>query len=292
MPRPPAYVRAETLAEATSTLTEYGPDAAVLSGGQSLLPMMSAGLAAPDVLVDVNRVPEADVLQLEPDLLTVGACVRHRRLELANDAVAAAVPTLRPAGRLIAHTAIRNRGTMLGSICHADPAAEWPAVALATDARIVLAAAGGEPREVAAIDFFQGPMTTTREPEELATHVRIPVAPPDTYAAVTELAYRDGDYAVVGVVAQLTLDADRIADCRIALFGVDATPVRARQAELLLTEGGIAELDEAAARARDEVDPISDATASRNYRLSMVPVFTRRAVKQAYQQGSAGAPAL
>lgn len=289
MPISPTYVRASTTDEATDVLAQFGPDAAILSGGQSLLPMMSAGLAAPDVLVDINRLPTTNEAELDEHGLLVGARVRHRQLEHASPSIDAAAPALRPAGRLIAHAAVRNRGTMVGSICHADPAAEWPAVALATDACIVLNKAGAQTREVAASDFFLGPMSTARDPDELATHVRIPAAAPNTYAAVRELTYRDGDYAIVGAIAQLTFDADTIADCRLVLFAVDRTPVRARHSEEMLVDGGLAALDDAAHAARDVVDPISDATASRDYRLSMVSVFLSRAVEDAYRRS--GRPA-
>jgi carbon-monoxide dehydrogenase medium subunit len=262
---------------------------------------MSAGLAAPEHLVDVNRLPGLDTLEVVDGELRIGALVRHSTLAAlaaghpvaataplgAGHPVAAAAPLLPAAAPWISHEAVRNRGTMLGSLVHADPSAEWPAVALATGARLRLVRKGGE-RWVPAAELYLGPLTADVEPEELAVELRLPVAPARTAAAVRELAYRDGDYAVVGVAAQVTLD-DRggIADARIGLFGVDATPVRPAEAESLLVQGGPGALEDAAAAAGAEVNPGSDATASAEYRREMVPVFVRRAVAEAIGRASA-----
>jgi aerobic carbon-monoxide dehydrogenase medium subunit len=283
-----AYHRPERLDEALGLLDEHGFDAKVLAGGQSLIPMMSAGLAAPDHLVDVNRLPGLDTLQVVDGELRIGALVRHSALAAlgAGHPVAAAAPLLPAAAPWISHEAVRNRGTMLGSLVHADPSAEWPAVALATGARLRLMRKGGE-RWVPAAELYLGPLTADVEPEELAVELRLPVATARTAAAVRELAYRDGDYAVVGVAAQVTLDErGGIADARIGLFGVDATPVRPAEAESLLVSGGPDALEDAAAAAGAEVSPGSDATASAEYRREMVPVFVRRAVAEAIERAS------
>jgi aerobic carbon-monoxide dehydrogenase medium subunit len=283
-----AYHRPECLEEALALLDEHGFDAKVLAGGQSLIPMMSAGLAAPEHLVDVNRLPGLDTLEVVDGELRIGALVRHSTLAAlrAGHPVAAAAPLLPAAAPWISHEAVRNRGTMLGSLVHADPSAEWPAVALATGARLRLVRKGGE-RWVPAAELFLGPLTADVEPEELAVELRLPVAPPRTAAALRELAYRDGDYAVVGVAAQVTLDGHGgIADARIGLFGVDATPVRPAEAESLLVQGGPGALHDAAAAAGAEVNPGSDATASAGYRREMVPVFVRRAVAEALERAS------
>jgi carbon-monoxide dehydrogenase medium subunit len=282
----PQYRRADTRDEATTLLTKYGLDAAVLSGGQTLLAMMSAGLAAPAVLVDINQIDGAGRLDRHPNHVVLGSAVRHRQLELCDDELARAVPLLRPAARLISHIAVRNRGTFVGSIAHADPAAEWPAVAVATEAVLTLARLDTE-RTIGAGEFFLGPMTTSREPEELVVSASIPTAPPRSGAAVCELAYRAGDYAVVGVAAQVSLVEDAIADARIALFGVDATPIRARSAERVLVDHGAAAIAEAAHLAQSSANPIDDATASAAYRRAMIPVFTQRAIRQALDQTGA-----
>lgn len=277
----PALCRVETLDEAAELVGQYGPDASILSGGQSLIPMMNAGLAAPDVLVDINGAARSADSHRDEAGLTIGPCVRHRAMEDGRLVHHSEVPVLAPAARLISHTAVRNRGTFAGSLAHADPAAEWPAVALAIDAVIHLRSTTGS-RAVSAADFFLGPMTTQREPDELIEAVTIPLGPPHTGAAVCELAYRSGDYAVVGVVAQLTCGVDgAVVDARVALLGVAATPVRATVAERTVVDGGVDAFTEAAQGAVSVADPIDDATASAEYRRAMVPVFVERALRGA-----------
>jgi aerobic carbon-monoxide dehydrogenase medium subunit len=289
------YQRPERLDEAIGLLGDHGDDAKVLAGGQSLVPMMTAGFLAPEVLVDINRIPGLDRVTVADGDLQVGPLVRHRTLELAGDELSRAAPLLPAAAPWISHDAVRNRGTMAGSLVHADPSAEWPAVAVALDARIRLASLRGA-REVPAVEFFLGPLSADVEPDELVVEVRLPVAPPRTGVAVRELAYRNGDYAVVGVAAQVSLDASGgLAEVRTALFGVDATPVRVAEAETVLFDGGGAGLDEAhleeAARAAAAgVNPASDATASEGYRRDMVRVFFARAVRAAMAQAAAGDP--
>jgi carbon-monoxide dehydrogenase medium subunit len=286
----PTYQRPELLAEALALLAEHGFDAKVLAGGQSLVPMMSAGFLTPEVLVDINHLPGLDHLAVADGEVRVGALVRHRTLELATPELARAAPLLPAAAGWISHHAVRNRGTFAGSLVHADPSAEWPAVAVALDARVRLAGPGGE-REVPASAFFLGPLAADVEPDELVVEVRLPTAPPRTGVGVRELAYRDGDYAVVGVAAQVSLDeAGGLAEVRTALFGVDATPVRVAEAEAVLLEGGLAELDRAARAAAAGVNPVSDATASEGYRRDMVEVFFARAVRAAAGQAAGAGP--
>ncbi len=286
-----SYQRPELLAEALELLAEHGFDAKVLAGGQSLVPMMSAGFLTPEVLVDINHLPGLDRVAVDEGEVRVGALVRHRALELAGAELARAAPLLPAAASWISHDAVRNRGTMAGSLVHADPSAEWPAVAVALDARIRLAGAGGD-REVPAAQFFLGPLAADVEPDELVVEVGLPVAPPRTGVGVRELAYRDGDYAVVGVAAQVSLDdAGALAEVRTALFGVDATPVRVAEAEAVLVEGDLAALPAAARAAAPGVNPITDATASEGYRRDMVEVFFARAVRAAVEQANAAATA-
>jgi carbon-monoxide dehydrogenase medium subunit len=281
------YHRPERLEEALALLDEHGFDAKALAGGQSLIPMMNAGFLAPEHLVDLNHLPGLDGVAVEDGTVRIGALVRHADLEHAGAGLAAAAPLLPEAAPWISHDAVRNRGTFVGSLVHADPSAEWPAVALATDASILLVRGGGE-RWVPASELFLGPLESDVEPVELAVEVRFPAAPPRTGVSVRELAYRSGDYAVVGVVAQVSLDqTGAITEARIALFGVDATPVRPRDAESALLAAGPAAVDEAAALAAAAVNPSSDATASAGYRREMVAVFFRRAVRQALERAAA-----
>jgi aerobic carbon-monoxide dehydrogenase medium subunit len=270
--------RVETLDEAVELLADDDLDAAILGGGQSLIPMMNAGLAAPKALIDITRAAGARSWERREGSVKIGPAVRHRDIEDGRIAHDAEVPLLRPAARLIAHQAVRNRGTFAGSIAHADPAAEWPAVAVALDALIELRSVSGE-RSVPAAEFFLGPMTTDRALDELVVSVTIPLFPERTGAAVRELTYRSGDYAVVGVMAQLSRGGDeQITDARIALLGVGPTPVRAREAERFVLEGGSSAFEEAGYAAVSSADPIDDATASADYRRKMIPVFVRRAL--------------
>jgi aerobic carbon-monoxide dehydrogenase medium subunit len=285
------YHRPERLEEALALLGEHGFDAKALAGGQSLIAMMSAGFVSPEHLVDLNHLPGLDAATVEDGSVRIGALVRHAGLEHAGAELAAGAPLLPVAAPWISHEPVRNRGTMIGSLVHADPSAEWPAVALALDASLRLVRTGGE-RSVPAAELFLGPLTADVEPEEVAVELTLPVAPPRTGVSVRELAYRSGDYAVVGVVAQISLDEDdTIAEARTALFGVDATAVRPREAEALLLERGPAGIDEAAALAAAAVNPTSDATASGEYRREMVPVFFARAVRQALERAVAAVPA-
>ena len=274
------YRRPDSIDEAVATLGEYGFDAKILAGGQSLIPMMSLGLARPPVLVDIGRLPSLDRVDLGQEV-AIGALVRHRAFERADAALEAAAPLMTAAAPWIGHTAIRNRGTVVGSLAHGDPAAEWPAVAVALDATLQLVGPNG-PRSVAAADFFVGPLTTDLAEDEILVGVTVPVAPPRTGAVVLELAYRHGDYAVVGVAAQVTIGpAERLEDVRIALFGVDATPVRARAAEAIAIDGPRAFADSGRAAA-GEADPATDATASAEYRRAMIDVHVRRALVAAH----------
>jgi CO/xanthine dehydrogenase FAD-binding subunit len=185
---------------------------------------------------------------------------------------------------------VRSRGTFGGSVAHADPAAEWPAVVLALDAEIETQSPRG-PRTLPVSTFFVGPLTSTMDEDEVLVAVRWPAAPERTGAAALELTYRHGDYAIVGVVAQITLGdtPDSVADARVALFGVGATPIRVHGAERALVDGGLAAIEDAAVEARRAADPVSDATASAEYRRRMVGVYTRRTIELAAERARASA---
>jgi carbon-monoxide dehydrogenase medium subunit len=285
---PPRYQRCSSIEELLATLQAQGDRAKILAGGQSLIPIISLGLAEPEVLLDINRLPGLDCCGVEGGVARIGALVRHVTLERLPQAFAAMLPVLPMAAQLIGHAAIRNRGTLVGSLAHADPAAEWPAVALALDAQLVLKSARTE-RTLAAREFFLGPLTAALEPHELLYEARLPIAPARTGASVLELTYRHGDYAVVGVVAQLTLDVDAtmIRDARVALFGVGPTPLRCAASERLLQGADAAGFGDAAVAAQRVAEPVDDATASGDYRREMVGVFVRRALQQAYARAQA-----
>jgi carbon-monoxide dehydrogenase medium subunit len=276
------YSRPDTLEEAV-TLLAGDEFSKVLAGGQSLIPMMSLGLARPSLLVDIGRVSDAPGTAVSEGTVGIGPGCRHADLEPTGTAIDRAAPMLAVTAPWIANPAIRSRGTFLGSIAHGDPAAEWPAVAVALDTRLELRSPRGA-RQVPASAFFLGPLMTAIEPDEVLVAAYFPVAPPGTRAVTMELAIRHGDYAIVGVCVQLTPDSatdGAIADARIGLFGVDATPVRARDAEQALIEGGRSAVQESGALAAAACDPMSDVSASAAYRRRMVEVHVRRALSKA-----------
>jgi aerobic carbon-monoxide dehydrogenase medium subunit len=271
-PPPFEYHAPASVEEAAAILAEHGDDAKVLAGGQSLIPLLSLRLARPTVLVDLNGV--AGLASIEVDgATTIGAMTRHRTVERSQD-VAARVPLLAAAVPYIGHAAIRNRGTIGGSVSHADPAAELPAVALALDAVFTATSAKGGTREIAAVDFFDGYFTTTLAPDEILTSVTFPNAAPGTRVSVQEMARRHGDFAMVAAAVSV---AD--GDARIALINVGDRPVRAVEAEAALNGGAAA--DEVAAIATRDLEPVSDLHASSAYRRHVAGVLVRRAIEEA-----------
>src|SRR6266545_4362294 len=205
--KPPAftYHRPATVPDALAVLAEVGGDGKVLAGGQSLVPVLNMRLAAPAHLVDINRLAELAYVRCDADTVRVGALARHATVE--RDAAAhAALPLLRQATTHVAHPAIRNRGTTVGSLAHADPAAELPAVLTLLGGRVSVARAGEPPRTVPAAEFFVGPLESALRPGELAVEAAFPIPPPHTGTAWLEVSRRRGDYAVCGVGALVTLD--------------------------------------------------------------------------------------
>jgi carbon-monoxide dehydrogenase medium subunit len=276
-----ALHRPATTDEAVALLAEHSVDAKVLAGGQSLLPLLNFRLARPEHLVDLGRIAALAELRRTRDELVVGAMVSQARAE-ASPAVAAHAPLLAAAFPNIAHPPIRNRGTVGGSLAHADPAAELPAVARALDAVFVAAGPRGR-REIAARDFFRTHLTTDLEADELLVAVRFPRAAPRTGAAFEEVGRRRGDFALVGVAAQVTLDDGLLADVRICLTGVASTPYRATEAEDLLRgrPPEPAELTRAADAVRDTVTPSDDLHATAGYRKDVAGTLLTRAVTAA-----------
>ena len=286
-PAPFRYFAPQTLDEALSLLAEHGYDAKALAGGQSLVPAMNFRLAQPAVLVDLNRIPELAFVQAADDGgLRIGAMTRQRTLE-RDPLVEARAPLIHAAMPHIAHAQIRNRGTIGGSLAHADPAAELPAVALALDASFRLRSQRGE-RWVATSEFFVSLFTTALEPDELLVEVALPPPLPRTGWAIQEVARRHGDYALVGVATALTLDeAGRCRQARIALLSVGDGPVLAKKAAALLVgERPTPDLITTVAEtvARDEIDPASDIHASAAYRRHLAKVLTRRALTEAFER--------
>lgn len=269
-----------SVAEAVGLLAESAGDARPLAGGQSLVPLLNFRLAQPSMLVDLNRVAPLSVLSVEADSIVAGAMVRTARLVAAD--VAAASPPLAEAARLVGHPQIRSRGTVGGSIAHADPAAELPAVALLLGATIQLEGPNGR-RDVRAEDFFRGLFTTACEPDELVVGVVFPRLI-DTYAwGFREFSRRPGDFALAGVGTVLGLDGGSASSVTIVAFGVGSTPIRARRAEETLLAGPVDADAIAAARATiaDEVSPSDSLHGSADYRRHLTGVLLERALEDA-----------
>ena len=273
-------------AEALDLLAGFGEDGKVLAGGQSLVPLLNFRLARPDHVIDIARVPGLNEIRLDPAPgggLVLGAMVRQAQAE-RSAAVAVACPLLAAALPHIAHPPIRFRGTVCGSLAHADPAAELPAVAVALDAVFVAISAGAR-REIPAAEFFQGYLTTALRPDELLAEVRFPAVSAGTGAAFCEVARRQGDFALAGVAAQIVIADGVITGARIAVSGVASTPFRSSEAEDLLRSGIGGEADDAVARAAETIataiSPPADLHASSGYRRHLAGVLVRRAVTQA-----------
>jgi CO/xanthine dehydrogenase FAD-binding subunit len=276
---PFGYARAGTVADALAALGT-AEDARVLAGGQSLVPVMALRLATPGLLVDITRCPELRTHRREDGVLTVGAAVTDRELEQDPD-VAAAHPLLVRTLGLVAHPEIRARGTLCGSLAHADPAAELPALLLATDGEVEVDGPAGRHR-VAATDFLTGPFSTALGEGEMVVAARLPLPAPGWAWTVDEVSRRRGDFALAGVVCGVERDeAGRCSSARVALFGVAGTPVRAVAAEevLLGERPTAAVLDAAAAAAFDGVEVVGDEVhASATYRREAGRALVRRAL--------------
>src|SRR5262245_47888744 len=279
------YVAPQKLDEVLAVLAQHGDRARVLAGGQSLIPLLNFRLARPEMLVDVNRVGELAYIRASDTGVAIGALTRQHALE-RSELVRARVPVVAEACRLIGHLPIRHRGTVGGSLAHADPASELPAVMVALEAELLVVDKAGR-RAVAAGEFFTGILTTSLRPGELLSEIRVRALPPRTGGAFLEIARRAGDFALVGVAALVTLDeAGRTAQARLALCGAGPTPVRARQAEQALAgerpEGRV--LDEAAELAAAATDPPSDVHASAAFRKKLARHVARQAGDLAAQR--------
>jgi carbon-monoxide dehydrogenase medium subunit len=258
------YEAPETVSEAVELLAEHLDEASVLAGGQSLIPLLAMRLAHPEVVIDINGIAELSGVSAADGWVAIGAMTREYVAE-DSGTVAETVPLLAAALPLIGHEAIRSRGTIGGSLAHADPAAELPAVARALDAEFVVRGQSGE-RVVPAAEWFEGFLTTSRRPDELLVAVRFPTAEPGTGTSFQEVARRHGDFAIVGLAASLTFSDGAISDARLAFSGVSDVPVRTVGAEdLLVGERPSPELfEEAARRATDDIDPPATCTGRRS----------------------------
>lgn len=272
------YQAPESVEEALALIGEFGDDARLLAGGQSLVPLMNLRLARPSVVIDLNRLDELSYIVEEDDSLRIGAMTRQAQAEISA-AVAAGCPLLAEAIRLMAHPAIRNRGTIAGSLAHADPAAELGAVVSCLGAELELRSCD-RARRVAARDFFQGAYSTCIQPTEMITEVRFPRSC-DGATLFVEVSRREGDFALAGVAAVVEFDEEnRCRDARIAFCGVEAFPWRPAAVEATLRGEVLSKdlLDEVSALAADGMESYDDVHASARYRRHLSVVLCRQAL--------------
>lgn len=276
------YHRPESLDEALQLLASYGSDAKVLSGGQSLIPVMALRLSQPGHLIDIGGIAGLDTIAEHDGGLRIRALVRHEQVE-RSPLVREKAPLLSEAMPHIGHPAIRSRGTVCGSLSHADPAAELPAVMLAVGADMVVRSNVGE-RVVAAKDFFVTYLTSTLEPSEMLVEVRVPAWEPGAGWSVQEVSRRHGDFALVGLASTLSVDASgAVSAAALSFFGVEGTPHRVAAAEdsLVGAKPGAAAFEEAALKVAAELDPPDDIHATGAYRRHVAAELTRRGLAEA-----------
>lgn len=289
-PAPFDYFDPRSVEEAVSLLRERGEDAKIIAGGQSLMPLLNMRMARPEALIDLSRVKGLEYIREEGGALAIGAMATKRAVE-RSELVKTRQPLLHAATLWIAHPQIRNRGTVGGSMAQADPAAEYPAVALALDAELRAVGPEGE-RTIAAKDFFVSYLTTALEPAEVLIEVRFPVLAEGTGWAFEEISRRHGDFALAGAAVTLSVGgAGRCAAARIVLFGVGPTPVRVQAAEQLLVGEDLDQtlLERAGQKVSEALDePLSDVHASAEFRRHLAGVLTRRALGEAMARTGGG----
>jgi carbon-monoxide dehydrogenase medium subunit len=275
------YVAPATLEEALETLGRYEDDAKVLAGGQSLIPLMKLRLAAPRVVVDLNRLPGLDTLAEEDGGLRIGALVRTRACE-RSELLGGRWGTLGSAAPLISDPIIRNLGTVCGSLAHADPQGDWGSALLAMDAEVVVRSPD-RTRTIPLRELFQGPFVTSLEPTEIITEVRVPDPGPAAGGTYLKLERKVGDFATVGVAVHLSMDDGRVGRAGIALTAVGPTNLRATAAEEALAGRELTDeaVREAARLAAEAAQPYSDTRGSADYKRTVVRVFTERGLRAA-----------
>lgn len=284
-PSPFTYHRPRSVTEAVEMLAELGDEGKVLAGGQSLVPLMSMRLAAPANLVDINHLPELDSVEVTETHVRVGAMARHSRLE-RDETAHAAIPLLRQGLTNVAHPTIRNRGTTVGSLVHADPAAEMPAVLALLGGEVELRGTDGE-RAVSADSFFVGPMESAVRSGELAVAASFRRPPAGSGSAFVELARRHGDYAMCGVGALVTTDADEaLTVARVVLISVGDGPVVVDVTPAVTGSGGGFNPETLRDLVDGPIDPESDIHATADYRRHLAHVLTARALDQAHAHAS------
>jgi carbon-monoxide dehydrogenase medium subunit len=282
------YHSAATVDEAVALLARYHGDGRLLAGGQSLVPMMNFRLATPAAVIDLNRIPGLAKVEAANGVVSIGAMARQRQLEF-SPVIAEKLPLLREALRWVGHLPTRTRGTVGGSIAHADPAAEIPMVLQALAGEVLVRGPQGK-RYIAAPELFLAPLTTALDPDEILTEVRFPVIPPGADHAIEEFSRRKGDFAIAAIAVMLVREGERCTTARLATAGIGPVPVRLSWAETILEQRGLGEaaIAEAAQRAAELVEPMSDNNASADFRRHLTGVLVRRAVLKARDRGGVG----
>ena len=290
IPRSFEYYSPRTLDEAIALLQKHGPDAKLLSGGQSLIPMMKLRLVSPEYIVDINRIPDLDYISEDGGQLKIGALAREHEIE-SSDVVKKRLPILSDTAKVIADPLVRSQATICGNLAHGDPANDHPATMLALGASVVATGPKGK-REIAIEDFFPALFTTALEPEEILTEIRIPFPPPRSGGAYLKLERKVGDFATAGVAVQLTLDdSGTCTRAGIGLTNVGLTPIKAKQTEAFLAGKKLddATIQKAAEIAASESQPMDDIRGSADYKRDLVRVLTERALATAVSRAKGGA---
>jgi len=275
------YHAPNTVDEALALLKANGPDSRVLAGGQSLIPIMNFRLAAPPVIIDLNRIASLAYIKDEGKYVSIGAMTRQRAIEFSA-VVADKLPLLHQAIKLVGHLPTRSRGTIGGSIANADPAAELPMVLQALDGEVVVRGPNGQ-RTIAASELFRDAMTTSLAADEILVEVRLSATPAGSGCAIEEFARRHGDFAIAAIAVVILRDGQRCSRARIATAGISSRPTRLNAAEQILVQHGlgVSGISQAAEVAAKIVEPMTDGHASAAYRRQLTQVLTERAVRRA-----------
>jgi carbon-monoxide dehydrogenase medium subunit len=273
---PFAYIRASSLGEVYGLLKAHGDSAKLLAGGQSLLAALNMRLSSPELLIDITRLPGLSGIAVRDGTVTIGALTTHAAIERSPE-IRRHLPLLAQAAPHIAHAAIRNVGTLGGSLALADPAAEWPACCVALDAQFVIGGKTGT-RRVAAREFFKGLYATALRPGEVLTHVEIPIIGPEYRSAFVELAQRRGDYAIVGLAAVAKVARGALSDLRLAFLGVGSASVLARRAMASMDGKRTSDAAAAAGALAQDLDPARDLYSSAATKMQLARVLTGRAL--------------
>ena len=290
IPRSFEYFSPRTLDEAIALLQKLGPEAKLLSGGQSLIPMMKLRILSPQHIVDINRIPGLDYISESDGHLKIGALAREHQLE-SSEVIHSKLPILADTAKFIADPLVRSQATVCGNLAHGDPANDHPATMLALGATVVATGPKGQ-REIPIADFFTDLFTTALEPEEILTEIKIPLPPPKSGGAYLKVERKVGDFATAGVATQITLDdAGNCAKAGVGLTNVGMTPIKATKTEAFLAGKTLDEatIKQAAETAASESQPTDDLRGSADYKRDLVRVLTARALTRALDRAKGGA---